>query len=81
MTETKITYIIETRTNDGNWLLSDYTINNQEIDDIDKARLLIKQARDHNQICIRAVPRLKLENREYRLVKQTYSITTEVVDE
>lgn len=85
MTETrttKIKYIIQYKDQGTeDWMQSDWTagLSDNKTCDIDYMLALLKRARESMARCIAVNNRLT--NKEYRLLKQTHSITTEVVDE
>lgn len=82
MTEIKITkvkYVIQYKTDDlKHWQESDWNNGIKYKSDLDNMRQMLERAKENNTEYAKT---LGLKTRYYRLVKQTHSITTEVVDE
>ena len=82
MAETKITkvkYVIQYKTDDLKyWKESDWNNGIKYKSDLENMLEILKRAESNAAECVRL---LNSRPRYYRLVKQTHSITTEVVDE
>ena len=76
---TKVKYIIQYYLKDlGRWSDSDWNNGIKFKSDLTNMLQLLKRARDNSA---KAEEITGIEHKPYRLVKQTHSITTEVVDE
>ena len=82
MTETKITkvkYVIQYKTDDmKDWAVSDWNNGIKYKSDLDNMRQMLERAKKNSAECLEV---LGIKPRYYRLVKQTHSILTDVVDE
>lgn len=76
---TKIKYVIQYKDSTNNWTTSDWNDGVMFKADLTKMLSLLRNARENMARCVTATN--GLTHKEYRLVKQTHSITTEVVDE